>query len=135
MGPDENKALIRRWLQMGERGFSGDFGEFFAPDYAGHLGGQAPQTLNDLIRLERGFAASFANISYGVEDLFAFEDKVVLRVTTRATHSGAFQGIEPTGRRIAMTGIVIYRVVGGKIAETWGELDLLGLFRQLRAPP
>ena len=64
MGPDENKALIRRWLQMGERGFSGDFGEFFAPDYVGHLGGQAPQTLDDLVRLERGFAASFANISY-----------------------------------------------------------------------
>lgn len=133
MGPDDNKALVRRWLQMGERGFAGDFGEYFTPDYVGHLGGQDPQTLDDLTRLERGFAASFSNISYDIEDLFAVDDKVVLRVTTRATHTGAFHGIDPTGRRVAMTGIVIYRVARRKIAESWGELDFLGLFRRLRA--
>lgn len=132
MSTDDNQALIRRWLKMGEAGFDGDFGEFFTPDYVGHLGSQEPQTLSDLIRLERAFAASFADISYGVEDLFAVDDKVVLRVTTRATHTGAFHGIDPTQRRIAMTGIVIYRFSDGRIAESWGELDLLGLFRQLR---
>jgi predicted ester cyclase len=132
MGPDDNKALVRRWLQMGEKGFTGDFGEYFTPDYVGHLGGQDPQTLADLIRLERGFAASFSSISYNVEDLFAVDDRVVLRVTTRATHSGVFHGIDPTGRSVAMTGIVIYRVACGRIAESWGELDFLGLFRQLR---
>lgn len=133
MNPDDNEALIRRWLRMGEQGFSGDFNEFFQPDYAGHLSGGTPQTLDDLIRLERGFAASFSNISYNVEDLFAVDDKVVLRMTSRATHTGAFYGVEPTGRNVTYTGIVIYRISDGRIAESWGELDLLGLFRQLRA--
>jgi predicted ester cyclase len=130
---DANKALIRRWLAMGEQGFTGDFGEFFTPDYIGHLGGEEPQSLADLIRLERAFAAAFSEISYGVEDLFAADDKVVLRVTTRATHTGAFYGIEPTRRRVVLTGIVIYRICAARIAESWGELDLLGLFRQLRS--
>lgn len=118
---------------MGESGFTGDFAEYIAPDYVGHLGGQAPQSLDDLIRLERGFAGSFSNVSYDVEDLLAVDDKVVLRVSTSATHTGTFYGIEPTDRRVVFTGIVIYRIANSRIAESWGELDLLALFRQLRA--
>jgi hypothetical protein len=64
MSTDDNKALIRRWLRMGERGFAGDFNEYFAPDYRRHLSGQPPQSLNVLMELERGFAAAFSNISY-----------------------------------------------------------------------
>ncbi len=88
---------------------------------------------NDRFKLERAFAQSFSNISYDIEDLLALDDKVVLRVKTRASHTGAFHGIEPTGRHVTFTGIVIYRIVGAKIAESWGELDLMGLFRQLRS--
>lgn len=134
MSTDDNKALIRRWLRMGEQGFTGDFTEYLTLDYLGHLSGQQPQSLDDLMALERGFAAAFSNISYNVEDLFAVGDRVVLRVTTRATHTGVFHGVEPTDRQVTITGIVIYRIVDGRIAESWGELDLLGLFRQLRAP-
>ena len=130
---ESNKALVRRWLKMGERGFAGDFHEYFTPDYRGHLAGQPTQSLDDLVRLERGFAAAFSNISYEVVDLFGVDDKVVLRVATRATHTGPFYGVEATGRQVAMTGIVIYRFVDAKIAESWGELDFLGLFRQLRS--
>jgi predicted ester cyclase len=32
-----------------------------------------------------------------------------------------------------MTGIVIYQFRGGRIAESWGELDFAGLWRQLTA--
>jgi predicted ester cyclase len=134
MNADDNKALIRRWLRMGEQGFTGDFNEYFAPGYCGHLSAQRPQSLGDLIRLERGFAAAFSNISYTVEDLLAVDDKVVLRSTTRATHTGEFHGVDPTGRQVTVTGIVIYKVLDGRIVESWGELDLMGLFRQLRSP-
>ncbi len=119
---------------MGEQGFIGDFNEYFTPDYLGHLSGEQPQSLHDLMRLERGFAAAFSNISYNLEDLFAVGDRVVLRVTTRATHTGEFHGVASTDRQVTMTGVVIYRIVDKRIAESWGELDLLGLFRQLRAP-
>jgi predicted ester cyclase len=132
MTPESNKTLVRRWLKMGEEGFRGDFNEYFTPDYRGHLGGEPAQSLEELVRLERGFAGSFSDLSYEVADLFAVDDKVVLRVATRATHTGKFYGIEATGRRVTMTGIVIYRFVDARIAESWGELDFLGLFRQLR---
>lgn len=132
MTPEYNKALVRRWLRMAKHGFDGDFGEYFTPDYVGHLSGLAPQSVGDLERMEREFAASFSDISYDIADLFAVDDRVVLRLATHATHTAAFQGIEATGRRVTMTGIVIYRIAGDRIAESWGELDLLGLLRQLR---
>jgi predicted ester cyclase len=134
MAANDNEDLIRRWLRMGEQGFAGDFHQYFTPDYTGHLGGQPTQSLDDLMRLERAFAAAFSRISYTVEDLFSIADKVVLRVTTCATHTGEFHGIAPTQRQVTMSGIVIYKVHAGRICESWGELDLLGLFRQLRAP-
>jgi predicted ester cyclase len=87
----------------------------------------------DGTRLERGFAASLSDLSYGVNDLFAVEDRVVLRAAIRAIHTGEFYGVDPTDRRVIFTAIVIYRIFGGKIAESWGELDFLGLFRQLRS--
>jgi predicted ester cyclase len=134
MSAEDNKALIRRWLRMGEQGFTGDFNEFFTPDYRGHLSGEQPQSLVDLMAVERGFAAAFSNIAYNVEELLAVGDRVVLRVKTRATHTGRFHGVEATARQVTFTGIVIYRIIDARIAESWGELDLLGLFRQLRAP-
>jgi predicted ester cyclase len=126
--------LVRRWLRMADAGFAGDFGEFFTDDYAGHVSGRIHMDLAELRRLERGFAAAFSDARRTVEDLWGAGDKVVLRITTTATHSGEFNGIATTGRRIVMTGIVIYRFHDGKIAESWGELDFAGLWRQLAAP-
>jgi predicted ester cyclase len=44
-------------------------------------------------------------------------------------------GIAPTGKQGMMTGIAISRIVGGKIAEEWGEMDNLGMMQQLGAVP
>ena len=131
----EHTALIRRWLKMADGGFAGDFGEFFTSDYAGHLSGRIHMDLTELQRLERGFAAAFSDTRRSVEDLFGAGDRVVLRVTTRARQSGEFNGIPASGREVVFAGIVIYRLRDGKIAESWGELDFAGLWRQLNEQP
>ena len=58
-------------------------------------------------------------------------DKVAVRWTWRGTHTGEFWGIPPTGNEVAITGISILHVVGGKIVEEWGEVDNMGLMAQL----
>jgi predicted ester cyclase len=131
MAVDGNLKLLRRWLAFADAGFGGDFGEFFTPGYAGHLSGRIHMDLAELKRLERGFAAAFGDTTRTIEDLFGTEDKVVLRVTTRALHRGDFNGIPATQRRVEFAGIVIYRFEDGRIAESWGELDFAGLWRQL----
>jgi len=128
---EQNKELVRRWLAFAEAGFDGPFDDFIAADYVGHLSGGGHMDRAELERLERAFARAFADTRYSVEDIVAEDDRVVLRVETRATHRGEFQGIAATGRQVALTGIVIYRVLDGKIVETWAEMDFGRLIRQL----
>jgi len=58
-------------------------------------------------------------------------DKVVIRLTNRGTHKGAFRGIPPTGKEIEYTAIFVGRFVDGKVVETWVEANILGLMTQL----
>lgn len=59
-----------------------------------------------------------------IDDVIAEADRVAVRYTTRAVHGGTLFGIPPSGRRITMTGIEVYRVVDGQIAEMWSEADM-----------
>jgi predicted ester cyclase len=70
-----------------------------------------------------------------IEDLIAEGDKVVARLTTSGTHQGVFLGLSPTGKRVMVTGIEIFRLAGGKIVEHWNTYDDLGLFQQLGVLP
>jgi predicted ester cyclase len=73
-----------------------------------------------------------------IDDMMAEGDKVTCRFTARGVHNGEFMGLPPTGKKIAMTGIEIFRLRDGKIAELWGEANLMGLMQQLGilpAPP
>jgi predicted ester cyclase len=133
MDTEDNKGLVRRWLRLGEGGFSGDFNDYFAPEYQGHLSGGQPQSLDDLMALERGFAAAFSNMSYDVQDLLAIDDKVVLRVKTSATHTGEFHGVQPTGPSHAYWNRDLQDHSGADRENPRGELDLMGLFGQLRS--
>jgi predicted ester cyclase len=37
----------------------------------------------------------------------------------------------PTGKSVVVTGIAIDRIAGGKIVESWGNFDQLGLLQQI----
>ena len=67
-----------------------------------------------------------------LEDLIAEGDRVAVRYTTRAVHGGTLFGIPPSGRRITVTGIEVYRLEDGKVAEMWGESDMGQLFAASR---
>jgi steroid delta-isomerase-like uncharacterized protein len=78
---------------------------------------------------------SFPDIHFAIEDQVAEGDRVVTRWTARATHTGAFQGVPPTGRQVSLTGIDIDRFANGKVVECWPVADELGLMQQLGAIP
>lgn len=83
----------------------------------------------------RTVLSAFPDLRYTVDDAIAEGDKVVLRITARATHQGEFQGIPPTGRQVTWTEIHIGRLANGKLVEHWGNVDQLGLLQQIGAIP
>jgi steroid delta-isomerase-like uncharacterized protein len=123
---EENKAIVRReqeelWNHNGNLDAAE---EIFAPDYAE----AAKQEAAD-------FRQGFPDVVSNIEDLIAEGDKVVARWTSRATHKGEYMGIPPTGKEVEFTGISVYRIEGGKIAESWNSEDQFGLMRQIGAVP
>ncbi len=67
--------------------------------------------------------------------LVAEGDVVVEHFTARGTHRGELMGVPGTDEEIVLRGINIFRIADDKIVERWGQLDQLGLLRQLGLAP
>ena len=78
---------------------------------------------------------AFPDLHVTVEDLIAEGDKVVARDTVTGTHRGEYMGLPPTGKSVTYNEIFICRFADGRIAETWGVVDVLSQLRQLGALP
>ena len=81
------------------------------------------------------FFTGFPDVAATMDDIVMAGDRVVGRFTYRGTHSGPFYGVPPTGQRIEMRSIDIWRVADDMFAEHWDELNLLEVFQQLGAIP
>ena len=126
MSAEENKALVRReqeelWNSTGDLDAAEDL---FAPE----LAESARQEAAD-------FRRGFPDVRSTIEDLIAEGDLVAARWSARATHQGEYVGVPATGREVEFTGVSVYRIEGGRIAESWTEEDELGLMRQIGAVP
>jgi steroid delta-isomerase-like uncharacterized protein len=87
-----------------------------------------PEALKEVFaRLHR----AFPDLHVNVEDLIEEGDKVVGRNKITGTHRGEYMGVSPTGRSITYNEIFIFRFAGGRIAETWGVVDVFSQLKQL----
>jgi steroid delta-isomerase-like uncharacterized protein len=137
MSTEENEALVRREYEHGVNKKDFDVrDEALASNYLGHFPGVPTiQGLEAFKQFTSGFFTGFPDLQTTIEDLIAEGDKVAVRQTWRGTHTGNFLGIPPTGKQVVFTSTEFYRVAGGKLAEEWVELDMLGLLQQLGAIP
>jgi len=132
---EENKAIVRGFAeQVWNEGRLDRFEAFILPDVVPHTG----PAVTDANSLKQGIATirnAFPDIHIALDDALAEEDKVVARFTISGTHKGEFNGIPATGKQAVFSGITIYRLAGGKIAEFWTEVDNLGMMQQLGVIP
>ncbi len=123
MSAEENQALVQRFFEAQAKGDLDALDEIMTPDFVDRS--LLPSEEPDREGYKRSVAedhAAFSNLRYIIEDQVARDDKVVSRITIRRVHDrGEFVGIAPTGEEYEATGIVIHRIVGGKIAEEWSE--------------
>ena len=134
MSIEENKAIIRRWLEEGwTNGNLSVADELIDPGFIAHVaGGQAvPSGPDGVKQIVAAWRTGFPDGRMVIDDLIGEADKVVIRMTWRGTHQGDFYGIAPTNRQVSVTSIGIDRVVNSKIVEGWGEVDMLGMYQQL----
>jgi steroid delta-isomerase-like uncharacterized protein len=133
MSTEANKSLIRRFIEeVNNKQTLVAAEQFLAPTYVDH---SAPPGLptgpEGWRQLRTMFFNAFSNIHIVVEDIVAEGDRVAVRFTMQALHTGELRGIPSTGKQVTLTGIDVNRFENGKIAERWGNQDDLGLMQQL----
>ncbi|MFC7009432.1 ester cyclase [Halalkalicoccus salilacus] len=64
---------------------------------------------------------AFPDLWLDIQDRIAKNDRVVVRFVLSGTHDGPLMGIDPTGEKVTMSGIVIYHFDEGQIVERWGR--------------
>jgi predicted ester cyclase len=132
---EENKTLARRVVEelFNQDGNLEAADELFRPEYLGYVAGfedlHGAEAVKQFATTERQAIPDLKNT---VEDQVAEGDKVVTRYRTQGTHTAESEAFgPPTGNRIDIQGMVIDRVAGGKIAESWIVYDALRMMHQL----
>jgi predicted ester cyclase len=126
---DENKMLAQRYFEelVNERN----------PALASEI--VVAQHSEDIQRLIIRLYTAFPDFHIAIEDQIAERDRVVTRFTASGTHLGVWQSPlgmhQPTGKRFEHEGIRIFRVIDGRLAETWGGADTLSQLQQLGVLP
>jgi predicted ester cyclase len=130
-------TVVRRFVDEYQTGASDRaFAELLHPDVIDHS--RPPGVAAGAAGVRQqfdGFRAAFDGFRAEILDQIAEGDRVVTRKVFRGTHSGTFQGIEPTGADVEIHVIDIVRVADGRIVEHWNVVDRLGLLAQLGALP
>src|ERR671911_2847661 len=123
MSTEENKALVRRFLQAHASGDVDTVDEMLAPHFVDHnlIPGQQPGR-EGYLRALTEYHGAYSNTRYVIEKQLAEGDEVVTTFSVSATHDrGEWMGLVPTGKGFEALLILVHRVVGGKITDEWTQ--------------
>lgn len=125
---EENKAIVRRFIESYNNRNLNLIDDSVSPDYIDHSNKVNREGLKQLFLMGlKGFPDWHENI----EDIVAEGDKVWVRLSYTETHLGEFVGLSPTGKKIMSKAVDIYRIVDGKLAEYWNVTDNVNIFKQV----
>ena len=132
-----NASLVRRFIEEAlNQGQIDAAGNYFWEDMVEQVPfpGQGPglQGLKDVLKAMR---AGFPDMHWAIEEQLTDGDRVLTRFVWTGTHRGPFLSVPATGRPVQVWGMVIDRVVNGRIKETRILMDTLGLMIQLGVVP
>jgi predicted ester cyclase/heme-degrading monooxygenase HmoA len=101
-------------------------------DYTGVQGKKGPAAFEEPIA---ALIRAFPDAHWKVEELIGEGDKVIVRQQLQGTHTGQFQHIAATGKRVTNNGIAIYELKDGKITSGQVQTDRLGFLQELGVLP
>lgn len=133
----KNKKIALRWLNdLWNDANYGVANEFMAANYKRHDPfnpvDSPDEYANNIIEV---FRKAFPDMKFTAEDLVAEKDKVLIRWSAVATHTGPLKNLPPTGLRAKLEGMDLLKIEGDKIVESWPGFDGLSLLKLMKIIP
>jgi steroid delta-isomerase-like uncharacterized protein len=131
---ERNRTAARRWIDAFNARDDAAEAAARTADYIAHAPDsiQAAALDSDAwVEFLGVFLEGFPDLQLEVQDSSADEGMVAQRILFTGTHTGPFRGLPPTNRQVRFSGLEINRMVDGKVAEHWFQLDAVTLFEQL----
>jgi predicted ester cyclase len=141
MAESRKKKVYRRFVEeVINKGNIDIIPELYHPDYVDHSAPPGAPTqgsvFDQVAQIPKMFRGAFPDVHFTIEDMVEEGDWIATRVTGRAQHLGRpFMGVPPSGHHLAWSSTGIFRVKDGKIAEHYGQPDLMGLREQITVKP
>jgi steroid delta-isomerase-like uncharacterized protein len=123
----------RIWIEGLNRGDVSAADAVFAPDCVVHITGVlAPfHGLSPWKDFVAGMLSAFPDLHFTMEDQLIQGDRAAFRWHATGTHKGPLGAAPPTGKTIAVDGLIVDRVVNGKVQERWEQFDQALMLQQL----
>ena len=78
-----------------------------------------------------GLLSAFPDIRFTIEDQFADGDRAAFRWHATGTHTGPLGPVPATGKTVSVDGLILDRLVDGKVQERWEQWDQSIMLQQL----
>ena len=134
----ENTQLVQRAfdsMSAGPDQFLAEHDQIYSEELLAYFPGMPPVTIEMHRQFGLATYEAFPDLVRPVDDIIATDDKAVVRWTSEGTHLGPYFGAPPTGKRLTTTGITIFRIENGMVAEEWIQSDMLGLLQKTGVIP
>jgi steroid delta-isomerase-like uncharacterized protein len=128
---EDNKTVVRRYVELWETGNLVLADEILAAEYVDHTRPQRPSGPEPVKEEVTAFRSGFPDAHSTVEQMVGEGDIVAFRFVLRGTHLGDFAGFPPTGKETVLVGADFVRIVDGKICELWSTQDTFGWAQQI----
>ncbi|WP_370478479.1 ester cyclase [Tamlana flava] len=129
-----NRDVVKKYHEVWSNGQVNELDKILAPDFVCHfIDGNEWKGIEGANSSITGHRKSFPDWNEEIVDMISEGDKVVTRFKSTGTQLGAFNGLDPTGKKVTIYETAIYRIANGRIAEQWGFPDALSLNNQLEA--
>lgn len=115
-----NKELVVSFFMEGYANHNYDYiMECVAENYIDHSPAGARSNA-DAVNILKIVEGQFADLKIKVLDVFSENEMVATRILYDGIHIGTCMGIPATGKHISFEALENFKVVDGKIVESWG---------------
>lgn len=130
---EQNKQVVIRFNnEFFGKGNTDITKELLAETFVNHSAPpNAPTDASVMVKFITDFHHGFSDISVQILEIFGEDNKVSVRKTITATHTGEFMGKQATGKKIVMNIMDIEILKDGKITDRWNMSDFMQILQGL----